>query len=76
MCGCPAHHELVDCTCQCDHTDDRLSQWIARARKAERALQRVQDVADEWGEPFHCGWLSASVLVRQVRAALEDPGGT
>lgn len=38
MCGCPAHHELVDCTCRCDHTDDRLSQWRARAKELEAQL--------------------------------------
>ncbi|MEU7044965.1 hypothetical protein AB0A77_28455 [Streptomyces varsoviensis] len=36
-------------------------------------LERVQAVADEWGEPYHCGWLSASILVRQLRDALGAP---
>lgn len=38
MCGCAAHHVLVDCTCQCDHTNDRLIQWRQRAQQAEAAL--------------------------------------
>lgn len=36
MCNCPAHRELVDCTCNCDHTTDRMQQWKSRALKAER----------------------------------------
>lgn len=52
-----------------------LEQELAAA-EAERGqlaatLDHVRAVADEWGEPYHCGWLSASVLVRQLRAALD-----
>lgn len=46
--------------------------YRSRAKKAEARVARVQAVADEWGEPYHCGWLSASVLVRQLRTALND----
>lgn len=64
---------------------DRAYRWVLgnhesqldadrrRAERAEAALARVQAVADEWGEPYHCGWLSASVLVRQLHAALDEP---
>lgn len=40
--------------------------------EAEDTLERVRAVAAEWGEPYHCGWLSASVLVRQLLAALDQ----
>lgn len=43
-----------------------------RAERAEATIDRVRAVAAEWGEPYHCGWLSASVLVRQLRAALDE----
>lgn len=35
VCSCPAHRELVACTCNCDHTADRLRQWRDRALAAE-----------------------------------------
>jgi uncharacterized small protein (DUF1192 family) len=35
MCGCEAHRSLVDCTCDCDHSGDRISQWKERALAAE-----------------------------------------
>jgi hypothetical protein len=38
MCNCPAHRALVDCVCNCDHTNDRLSQWKTRALAAEAKL--------------------------------------
>ncbi|WP_331728783.1 hypothetical protein OG693_39390 (plasmid) [Streptomyces sp. NBC_01259] len=43
-----------------------------RRAVAEAAIERVRQVAAEWGEPHHCGWLSASVLVRQLRDALDQ----
>lgn len=43
MCDCPAHDELVDCTCTCDHTADRLLQWRKRALTLARTLQRVRE---------------------------------
>ena len=47
MCNCPAHWSLTDCTCHCDHTNDRLRQWTARARDAEAALDRVRAAVAE-----------------------------
>lgn len=46
MCGCQAHHELVDCTCSCDHGGDRMRQWQARAEAAESALAAVEQERD------------------------------
>jgi hypothetical protein len=45
MCSCPAHHDLVDCICQCDHTNDRLTQWQTRAFDAEQAAVTQQQRA-------------------------------
>lgn len=42
MCNCPAHFALVNCTCVCDHTADRLRQWKERALAAEAALTEVE----------------------------------
>ena len=42
MCGCPAHNALVDCTCQCDHGGDRITQWKARAQRLERACAPIR----------------------------------
>jgi hypothetical protein len=47
MCGCEAHRLLVDCTCNCDHSGDRISQWKARALAAEDALERVSTARAE-----------------------------
>lgn len=44
-----------------------------RLERAEATVKRVQAVSDEWGEPYHCGWLSASVLVRQLCDAINPP---
>jgi hypothetical protein len=69
--------------------DRHLEQLVAEIATADRIraevqvdrdqlaakLARVQAVSDEWGEPYHCGWLSASVLVRQLRAALDGKAG-
>ncbi|MEU8623260.1 hypothetical protein [Streptomyces sp. NPDC048669] len=49
-----------------------LAKQRHRAEQAEAAIEHVRAVAAEWGEPNHCGWLSASVLVRQLRAALDQ----
>ena len=38
MCDCRAHWQLVDCTCKCDHTGDRMRQWKARAEQAEATM--------------------------------------
>lgn len=46
-----------------------------RIEAAEATLARVRAVADAWGEPGHCSWQSASVLVRQLRAALDQQEG-
>lgn len=59
------------------HVAESDAEWIFRVLndpdRLEDKLARVQAVADEWGEPYHCGWLSASVLVRQLREALDPP---
>jgi len=53
-------------------TADRIHAEVQVDRDQLAAnLARVQAVSDEWGEPYHCGWLSASVLVRQLRDALD-----
>lgn len=38
MCDCEAHRSLVDCTCSCDHTNDRLTQYRTRVRELESKL--------------------------------------
>ncbi len=50
----------------------RLERDLEAARVT---LARVHALAEEWGEPHHCGWLSASVLVRQLSAALAPADG-
>ncbi|MFJ2279265.1 hypothetical protein ACIOEZ_34515 [Streptomyces sp. NPDC087866] len=45
---------------------------LSRQLDAEAALDRARALAAEWGEPGHCSWLSASVLVQQLRAALDQ----
>jgi len=47
MCSCPAHHELVDCTCSCDHTADRMSQYRARIQELEQLLETRQAESDD-----------------------------
>lgn len=47
MCDCPAHDELVACRCSCDHTNDRIDQWRARAERAERERDEVFDGAEQ-----------------------------
>lgn len=42
MCDCPAHHALVDCTCFCDHTNDRMTQWKERVRELEVEVARLR----------------------------------
>ena len=45
MCGCEAHRRLVECTCNCDHTGDRMSQWSERAKELEHALRKLAEAA-------------------------------
>lgn len=45
MCSCPAHNQLVDCACLCDHTNDRLLQWKARALRAEAKVSAARKAA-------------------------------
>lgn len=63
MCGCPAHHSLADCTCNCDHTADNLRLLRARVRELEtekmanavrwRWLRSTLDLqGDSFGEYF------------------------
>jgi hypothetical protein len=88
MCSCPAHRELVDCTCNCDHTTDRLLQWKARAltAEAEMEVQRAivaefDQVATEKGatvervEALRDDWARgrAPTAVNELSAALASP---
>lgn len=75
MCGCQAHHELVDCTCSCDHGGDRMRQWQARAEAAEAALAAVRALVGSGGprsatagSPYSTGRWDAFA---EVRAALD-----
>lgn len=59
-----------------EEVDQYEQEAVAATRhvlELKATLSRVQDVAKKWGEPYHCGWLSASVLVRQLREAIEPP---
>ena len=47
MCDCPAHRQLVGCTCSCDHTDDRTTQWRDRAAKAEAEADRLREAIEK-----------------------------
>jgi hypothetical protein len=47
VCSCPAHNALVDCECQCDHTNDRLAQWHDRALTAEAEIARLRAGEDD-----------------------------
>jgi hypothetical protein len=47
MCGCEAHRKLVNCTCDCDHSDDRISQWKARALAAESSKGATYPIATD-----------------------------
>jgi hypothetical protein len=62
VCSCPAHRDLVDCECQCDHTHDRLAQWHDRALAAEDKLERMTAKASD-----HIG-----DLIRQRDEALAE----
>lgn len=42
MCSCPAHLRLVDCVCECEHTNDRLSQLSERRRELEAEVDRLR----------------------------------
>jgi hypothetical protein len=42
MCGCGAHNAFVDCTCQCDHTEEHRALWKERALLAESQLRGTQ----------------------------------
>lgn len=44
MCSCPAHRELVGCVCQCDHSNDRLGQWKAKARELEAEVATLENL--------------------------------
>jgi len=44
MCPCPAHRELVDCTCSCDHTGDRLKQYRQRIQDLEVQVAAHDDL--------------------------------
>jgi hypothetical protein len=46
MCGCGAHNALVDCTCNCDHTEDRMLQWKERALLAESQVKDGRETFD------------------------------
>lgn len=48
MCSCPAHRELVDCTCECDHTNDRLSQLSRRCRELEAEANQLRATLEGW----------------------------
>lgn len=47
MCSCQAHLKLVDYTCNCDHADDRISQWKRRALIAEEQLAKLVTASDK-----------------------------
>lgn len=84
MCGCEAHRSLVDCTCGCDHSGDRIMQWKARALAAEERLATVRTIyADEFGDDqidAYDRWVRAEALreaaekVRGLAVAGEDDG--
>lgn len=42
MCDCPAHQNLVECVCLCDHTGDRMRQWRRRALAATRERNELR----------------------------------
>lgn len=39
MCDCEAHRSFVDCTCHCDHTDDRWMQLREKLRDYEEQCE-------------------------------------
>lgn len=46
MCSCRAHHELVDCTCNCDHVGDRMIQYSDRAKQLANRLRTARVVLE------------------------------
>lgn len=82
MCDCPAHRALVDCTCACDHTGDRLMQWEARACELEAEVVRLRAGEDPTPHDEGCQlapgqWIhefnevSADKRLTMVRLALD-----
>jgi hypothetical protein len=84
MCSCPAHQALVDCTCQCDHTDDRLRQHRDRNRELQAEVDRLRaELAEMMRRPGvlaiqlaeiggMVGYPDPSGIVDAVRAALAE----
>lgn len=66
MCDCPAHQSLVDCTCSCDHTNDRLLQLRNRVRELEADLGSAQN-AFRFNALHRWRWLE-STLDLQMRS--------
>lgn len=90
MCDCPAHRSLVDCTCSCDHTNDRLTQLreqlnterMVNATRWRWLLSTVDLQGDAFGENFPKtgedlgAWVRTNVtaLTAEVGEALKEIG--
>lgn len=74
MCDCPAHRQLVACTCSCDHTDDRTTQWRDRAEKAAAESDRLRERAEVAEADRVYGWLK-SARENLCRAQTQLPAG-
>ncbi|THV25987.1 hypothetical protein [Glycomyces paridis] len=44
----------MDCTCQCNHTDDRIAQWKRRADQLQKQLSTVEGIVADMFDSGKC----------------------
>lgn len=72
MCDCPAHQSLVDCTCSCDHTNDRLLQLRERVRELEADLGSAQN-AFRFNALHRWRWLESTLDLQKKSFGYDFP---